>query len=57
MCIVCVLLDKDKITKLEAMKALWEEINHAKSEAEEEHITSLYQELEAEVDADENKKS
>lgn len=48
MCIVCVLLDKDKITRGEALKALWESINDAKSIAEEDHIRDLYAQLEVE---------
>lgn len=52
MCIVCVMLDKDKITRGEAMTALWEQMQFAESEADEDHIRELYAELEnAESDA------
>lgn len=52
MCIVCVLIDKERITKKEAKKALWEQINFAQTEEEVKHIQELYSELEQEEDYD-----
>jgi hypothetical protein len=49
MCIVCILLDKEKITKAEARKALWEGIVTSKTEEESSHIRDLYATLEEEV--------
>ncbi len=47
MCIVCALINKEKITAAEGMKALWEvTIESEKTEAEMEHIQQLYAELE-----------
>lgn len=45
MCIVCVLLDKDKITKAEAKKALWEQIAVSDTQEEMDHIQKVYGEL------------
>lgn len=49
MCVVCVLLDKDKITKKEALKALWEQITQVKTSEEKEHVRDLYAELEKDL--------
>lgn len=49
MCVVCVLLDKEKITKKEAMKALWEQIVFVTDLDEKEHIRDLYAELEKDL--------
>lgn len=48
MCVVCLLLNKDKITRSEAKKALWEQIEIVKTQEEKEHIVELYSELEEE---------
>lgn len=46
MCVVCILFNKDKITRKEAMKALWEQIESATTDDEVLHIQKLYSDLE-----------
>lgn len=49
MCIVCILYDKEKITRTEAMRALWEQIEVAADDPESErHIVELYAALDKE---------
>lgn len=49
MCIVCVLLDKDKITRSEAKKALWEQVSVDElSDEDYEHIQKVYGKLDKE---------
>lgn len=50
MCIVCVLLDKEKITKIEALTAYSEQVLVAKDATEMGHITDKYAELKEELD-------
>lgn len=52
MCTVCILLDKDKITKREAMRAFWEQVMFADSQEEVEHIQSAYGKLHEELKQD-----
>ncbi len=52
MCIICVLINKDKITSKEARRALWEQVQFIKSDEELEHIQEIYAELEKELDSE-----
>jgi hypothetical protein len=58
MCIVCILIEKEKITKPEAMRALWEFIREPQLTAEDiQHIKELYGKLDQEgVKEDDNEK-
>lgn len=48
MCIVCLLINKEKLTPLEAKRALWEQVNEAKTEEELQHMKELYAKLDKE---------
>lgn len=48
MCVVCLLIDKESITTKEAKRALWEQINFAKTRDEELHLQELYAKLDKE---------
>lgn len=50
MCVVCLLINKEKITKPEALKALWEQVNMVESEEEIKHIQKIYSDLEAAIE-------
>lgn len=55
MCVVCILLDKDKITKREALKALWEEAQMVDSYDGIMHLQEKYGELEEQLYEEESK--
>lgn len=49
MCIVCILLDKEKITKQEAKRALFEQGLVSKTKDEIDHLQEIYLDLDKEL--------
>lgn len=49
MCIVCVLLDKEKITRQEAKRALFEQGLVSKTKDEIDHLQEVYLDLDEEL--------